>query len=265
MGGVHAAGGARGGDRAGDARAARGVRRLPPAGLIAKMAVDDRRNQRRPILLGLGAGWNRREFDAFGFPYDRRVSRFEEAFTIIRGLLAGERVTLDGHVPLGRRRVLLPKPARQMPLMIGSNGPRMLGDRRCPTCTRWNTWWRDYGNTPRASRSSTRRSGIPEHARAQRVRAGAARRAGGARAGGPRGGQPRPRRAVAGASGRRRRRGDPRRQPDHRAVDPALGGPARRPLLDLPASSALGCSGADQLLRLALGRDLHTSQARPSA
>ena len=46
------------------------------------------------FMLGLGAGWNRREFDAFGIPYDKRVSRFEEAFAIIRGLLDGERVTL---------------------------------------------------------------------------------------------------------------------------------------------------------------------------
>ena len=45
------------------------------------------------LILGLGAGWNRVEFDAFGFPYDKRVARFEEAFTIIRRLLDGETVT----------------------------------------------------------------------------------------------------------------------------------------------------------------------------
>ena len=75
-----------------------------PPGLIAKMAATIDEVSGGRFVLGLGSGWNRREFDAFGIPYDKRVSRFEEAFTIIRGLLAGERVTLDGHVPPGRRR-----------------------------------------------------------------------------------------------------------------------------------------------------------------
>ena len=35
----------------------------------------------------MGAGWNEREYTAFGFPFDHRVSRFEEAFTIIRQLV----------------------------------------------------------------------------------------------------------------------------------------------------------------------------------
>ena len=44
-------------------------------GLLAKMAatVDDVSGGR--LVLGLGAGWNEREFSAFGLPYDRRVSR----------------------------------------------------------------------------------------------------------------------------------------------------------------------------------------------
>ena len=67
----------------------------PPA-VMAKMAstIDEISGGR--FVLGLGSGWNRREFDAFGIPYDKRVSRFEEAFAIISGLLRGERVTLEG-------------------------------------------------------------------------------------------------------------------------------------------------------------------------
>ena len=42
-------------------------------------------------MLALGAGWNEAEFRAFGFPFDRRASRFEEAFEVIRRLVAGER------------------------------------------------------------------------------------------------------------------------------------------------------------------------------
>jgi alkanesulfonate monooxygenase SsuD/methylene tetrahydromethanopterin reductase-like flavin-dependent oxidoreductase (luciferase family) len=98
------------------------------------------------FCLGLGAGWNTREFAAFGLPYDRRVARFEEAFAIIRGLLAGERVTLDGRFHSADDAVLLPAPARRTPLMVGSNGPRMLAA-TLPHVDAWNTWYRDFENT----------------------------------------------------------------------------------------------------------------------
>src|SRR4051812_24939873 len=117
-----------------------------PPGLIAKMAatVDEVSGGR--FVLGLGAGWNETEFRAFGLPYDRRVSRFEEAFTVVRGLLAGERVTLEGKYARADDVVLLPPPARGVPLMIGSNGPRVLRA-TLPHVDVWNTWWDAYGNT----------------------------------------------------------------------------------------------------------------------
>src|SRR3954452_17662565 len=65
----------------------------PPA-VLAKMAATLTEVSAGRFVLGLGAGWNEDEFRAFGIPYDHRVSRFEEAFAIVRGLLAGERVTL---------------------------------------------------------------------------------------------------------------------------------------------------------------------------
>jgi probable F420-dependent oxidoreductase len=117
-----------------------------PPGVLAKMAgtVDEVSGGR--LVLGLGAGWNRREFDAFGLPYDRRVGRFAEAFAIVRGLLAGERVNVAGEHWSARDAILLPSPARRVPLMIGSNGPRMLS-LALPHVDAWNTWFDWYGNT----------------------------------------------------------------------------------------------------------------------
>ena len=57
-------------------------------------AVDEISGGR--LILGLGAGWNEPDYTAYGFPYDHRVSRFEEAFTIIRRLLTGEEVDFAG-------------------------------------------------------------------------------------------------------------------------------------------------------------------------
>ena len=117
-----------------------------PPGLIARMtaAIDEISGGR--FVLGLGCGWNRPEFEAFGIPYDHRVARFEEAFTIIRTMLDGRPATLDGRYWQAGAAVLLPPPARRPPLVIGSNGPRMLGI-ALPHVDAWNTWWDGYGNT----------------------------------------------------------------------------------------------------------------------
>ena len=65
-------------------------------GLLAKMveSVDEIGGGR--TILGLGAGWHKPEYEMFGYPYDHRASRFEEALAIIRPLLRGEAVTFHG-------------------------------------------------------------------------------------------------------------------------------------------------------------------------
>ena len=115
-------------------------------GLIARMAaaIDEISGAR--FVLGLGTGWNETEFEAFGIPFDRKVSRFEEAFEIIRRLLAGERVTFEGAFYTVRDAVLLPPPARRLPLMVGGHGPRLLAA-TLPHVDAWNTWYSPYGNT----------------------------------------------------------------------------------------------------------------------
>ena len=116
-------------------------------GILARMAASVDEVSGGRLVLGLGAGWNETEFRAFGIPYDRRVSRFEEAFEIVRRLVAGERVTVAGRFYAVEDAVLLPPPARRVPLMIGANAPRMLSI-ALPHVESWNTWHTHYGNTP---------------------------------------------------------------------------------------------------------------------
>lgn len=119
-----------------------------PAMLAKQAATVDAISGGR-LIVGLGAGWNEREYRAFGFPYDHRVSRFEEAFTIIRGLLRGGRVDFDGAYYRVEDCVLDPGPTRPggPPLMLGSASPRMMRI-GLPHIDAWNVWWSDYGNTP---------------------------------------------------------------------------------------------------------------------
>jgi len=117
--------------------------------LLAKQAstIDEISGGR--FVLGLGAGWNETEFSAYGYPFDHRIGRFEEAFTIIRTLLREGAIDFDGRWYQARDCELLPRGPRAAgpPLMIGSNGPRMLRATMAHADS-WNSWYRDIDNQP---------------------------------------------------------------------------------------------------------------------
>lgn len=96
--------------------------------LLAKMAdtVDEISNGR--LILGLGAGWIQAEYDAFGFFFDHRVSRFEEAVQIVHGLLRNGAIDFVGEYYSARECELRPRGPRAQgpPIMIGTTGQRML-------------------------------------------------------------------------------------------------------------------------------------------
>jgi probable F420-dependent oxidoreductase len=119
-----------------------------PAMLAKQAATVDEISGGR-LILGLGAGWNETEYRAFGFPFDHRVSRFEEAFTIISTLLRDGAIDFAGSYYEARDCELLPRPARPggPPLLIGSNGERMLRI-ALPHVDAWNSWYRDFDNRP---------------------------------------------------------------------------------------------------------------------
>jgi alkanesulfonate monooxygenase SsuD/methylene tetrahydromethanopterin reductase-like flavin-dependent oxidoreductase (luciferase family) len=115
--------------------------------MLAKLAATVDAISGGRLVLGLGAGWNQREYTAFGLPYDMRVSRFEEAFTIIRELVRTGRSNFRGTYYDLTDCVLDPRPTRPggPPLMLGSVGPRMMRI-GLPHVDAWNVWWSDYGN-----------------------------------------------------------------------------------------------------------------------
>ena len=116
--------------------------------MLAKMAATVDAISDGRLILGVGAGWNEREYTAFGFPFDHRVSRFDEAFTIIRTLLAEGTIDFHGTYYDVSDSVLHPRSPRPggPPLVVGSIGERMQSI-TLPHVSAWNVWWSDYGNT----------------------------------------------------------------------------------------------------------------------
>ena len=118
----------------------------PPALLARKAAAVQEMSAGR-LVLGLGAGWNRAEFEAFGLPFDRRAARFIESFEVIRRLLAGEQVRQAGNFTHLVDAAVLPMPSTPPPLMVGSVGERVLRA-TLPYVDAWNCWFAWFGNTP---------------------------------------------------------------------------------------------------------------------
>lgn len=119
--------------------------------LLAKVAstVDEISGGR--LVLGLGAGWAESEFRAFGFPFDHRVSGFEEAMRIICPLLREGSVDFDGTYYQARDCELRPRGPRSEgpPIMVGCSGPRMLS----LTARYADAWNADFGSSPESIRS----------------------------------------------------------------------------------------------------------------
>lgn len=115
--------------------------------LLAKMAATADEVAGGRIILGVGCGWHEPEFDAFGFPFDHRVARFEEALDIMVPLLrGGDGVSRVGKYHRADRAVLLPRPPERpdgratMPILIAGKGPRMLSI-VARHADAWNTAW----------------------------------------------------------------------------------------------------------------------------
>ncbi len=109
-------------------------------GLLAKMAATIDELSAGRLILGLGCGWYEPEYRTFGFPFDHRVGRFEEALGVILPLLRGERVTVHGRWLDVEDAVLIPRPRRSPPILIAAKGERMLR-LTARHADAWNTAW----------------------------------------------------------------------------------------------------------------------------
>ncbi|HLZ69552.1 MAG TPA: LLM class flavin-dependent oxidoreductase [Dehalococcoidia bacterium] len=75
-----------------------------------------------PLTIILAAGDGEEQFAAFGVPLRQRPSRLEEDLAIVRRLLAGERVSLNGRYHTLQDVAVNPVPPEATPIWIGASG-----------------------------------------------------------------------------------------------------------------------------------------------
>src|SRR5262249_12226775 len=97
--------------------------------ILAKMATTADEVSHGRLILGIGAGWNEPEYQAFGLPFDHRLDRLEEALQILTPLLREGQVDFAGAYYHVRHCEIVPRGPRSAgpPLLVGNaGGPRML-------------------------------------------------------------------------------------------------------------------------------------------
>jgi alkanesulfonate monooxygenase SsuD/methylene tetrahydromethanopterin reductase-like flavin-dependent oxidoreductase (luciferase family) len=96
--------------------------------LLAKMAetLDEISGGR--FILGLGAGWNKPEFDRFDFPWDGRFDRFEDGLRIICSLVREGSADYTGKQASAHGAEIRPRGPRPegLPVITGAHGPRTM-------------------------------------------------------------------------------------------------------------------------------------------
>ncbi len=111
-------------------------------------AVDDLSGGR--LILGLGAGWQEREHNNYGFDLldaNDRFERFEEGVEVIKRLLESDQaVDFEGKYFQLNEGILLPRPQRPggPPISIGGNGRK----RTLPLTARYAREWNALMITP---------------------------------------------------------------------------------------------------------------------
>ncbi len=101
------------------------------------------------LEVGLGAGWNQLECDAYGIalpPLKERFDRFDEGVQVVLGLLTREHTDFDGQYYTLTRARSEPKPVQRPhpPITIGGRGPR----RTLLAAAKWAQQWNVITESP---------------------------------------------------------------------------------------------------------------------
>src|ERR1044072_8801997 len=98
--------------------------------LLAKMGATLQYLTGGRFILGLGAGWLKEEYDAYGFDFatpGARVEQLAETIEIIRAMWTQSPVTYHGNHYHIDNAYCEPRPDPVPPILVGTNGKRAVG------------------------------------------------------------------------------------------------------------------------------------------
>lgn len=78
------------------------------------------------VVLGVGAGWMKDEFDVLGRVFERRGERIDEQVEVLRKLLSGDVVEHAGPHYAFPRMAMRPAPKKPVPIWMGGQNPAAL-------------------------------------------------------------------------------------------------------------------------------------------
>lgn len=112
--------------------------------ILAKMAANVDIISGGRLVLGLGAGWQQNEHEAYDVPFytvGGRLNRLAEACEVITQLFANEHSSFEGKYYSLRNAPLAPKPVqRPVPLLIGGGGEQKTMRIAAKYAQEWNIW-----------------------------------------------------------------------------------------------------------------------------
>lgn len=110
--------------------------------LVARMAAQVDALSGGRFILGLGAGWNVPEHEAFGLPFPpvrERMDRLEEGIQVVRTLWGDGPASFDGRYYQLRDVECYPKPAQSpAPILVGGSGEKRTLNIVAKYADEWN-------------------------------------------------------------------------------------------------------------------------------
>jgi alkanesulfonate monooxygenase SsuD/methylene tetrahydromethanopterin reductase-like flavin-dependent oxidoreductase (luciferase family) len=107
---------------------------------LAKMAATVQALSGGRLVLGIGAGWNAEEYQAYGWPFPPakvRIAQLAEAIEVIRAMWAGAPARYTGEHYRLEGAYCEPRPEPRPPIMVGGHGERYL----LRVVARQADWW----------------------------------------------------------------------------------------------------------------------------
>ncbi len=98
------------------------------------------------LILGMGAGWQENEHDAYDIPFytvGGRLRRLEESIQVLRSLFDNDRTNFEGRYYNLKDAPLDPKPVQtKLPMLVGGGGEKKTMRIAAQYADEWNTWGR---------------------------------------------------------------------------------------------------------------------------